>query len=115
MTRKISVADEAIGAEELIWDPARGEYVAVDRLQRLYEAAARTGMMRTFENEERARIALLNKPPAPNPPELLALVRCEARRPFFLAGKEVKVGEMVKLPRHDAQSLAALGRVRVIE
>ena len=56
----------------------------------------------------------VNLAPTPkNDPKLLALVWCVVLRPFFVAGKEVKINDKVKLPLHDAESLRALGKVQI--
>jgi len=64
---------------------------------------------------ERERQAVLSKPPAPNPPELLAPVKVRVLKPFGLGADRIaQLGEIVELPRHDAQSLAAIGRVELL-
>jgi len=34
---------------------------------------------------------------------------------FFVAGRRVEPGEVVTLQRHDAESMAALGRVEILK
>lgn len=70
---------------------------------------------RTLEDEERKRIAFLNKPPAKNPPGLVAPTKCRVLRPFFVGGKRAEVGELVTLTRDDARSLEAIGRVKLLK
>lgn len=67
----------------------------------------------SFE-EERERLAILNRPPAPNPPELVKLTHVRVLRPFCVAGERVEVNAIVTLPRNDADSLAALKKVEFL-
>ena len=58
----------------------------------------------------------VNLAPTPkNDPKLLAPVKCLVRRPFWVAGQLVAIGSEIKLARHDAQSLAAIGKVKILE
>ena len=58
----------------------------------------------------------VNLAPTPkNDPKQLAPVKCLVRRPFYVAGEEVRIGEQIQLPRHDAVSLQALGKVKILE
>ena len=59
----------------------------------------------------------VDRAPAPrNDPKLLAKVKVKVLRPFGLAGGRVaKVGEIVELPRYDAESLAAIGKVEIVK
>lgn len=66
------------------------------------------------QNEAERNAVLDNYRPAPNPRELLELVSVRVLRPFCVAGKRVDVGASVELPRHDAISLQALGKVEAI-
>lgn len=55
--------------------------------------------------------------PAPTPrndPKLLELVRCRVLRAFCVAGKRVEVDQVVELPQHDARSLAAIGKLKIL-
>ena len=52
----------------------------------------------------------LNLAPTPNAP-----VKVLVRRPFFVGGREVRIGDEIKLPRHDAISLQAIGKVQILE
>lgn len=67
-----------------------------------------------FDEAERARLAELNKPFRGNPPELMAPVRCRVLRPFCVAGQRVEIGAYVDLPKYDADSLRATGRVEIV-
>jgi hypothetical protein len=59
--------------------------------------------------------AILHQPPAKNPPELLAPVRVRVLKPFGIgAGRVAEPGTMIDLPRHDAESMAALRRVELV-
>jgi hypothetical protein len=69
---------------------------------------------RAFEYLERERQAVLAAPAPRNPPELLAPIRCEVRRPFYLNGTATQVGAVVTLQRHDALSLEALHKVKIL-
>jgi len=72
-------------------------------------------LQRANEDAERRRIQELSKPPAPNPPHLLKPTDCRVLKPFGLAGGKVaRVGEVVTLPKHDADSMRALGRVEIL-
>jgi len=70
--------------------------------------------MQLANDAERQRLEILRKAPAPNPPELLAATKCRVLKPFCGAGKRVEPGKIIELPKHDAQSLAAIGRVEIV-
>jgi hypothetical protein len=70
---------------------------------------------RGHEQLERERIAELHKPFPGNPPELLKPTRCKVLRPFSVAGRRVEPDQVLELPRFDAESMRALGRVQIIE
>ena len=82
-----------------------------------FDTGFRTGWQhgRAFEEIERALLAELQRPFVGNDPKLLAPVKVLVRRPFYVAGKEMKVGEEIKLSRHDADSLRAIGKVQILE
>lgn len=63
---------------------------------------------------ERERLAILNAPPAPTPPELLKPTKCRVLKTFFVAGQRVEIGETITLPAHDAKSMQVLGRVELL-
>ncbi|HXZ96414.1 MAG TPA: hypothetical protein VEG37_05105 [Burkholderiales bacterium] len=42
------------------------------------------------------------------------LVRVKVIQPFFVSGKRLEIGEIVELQRHDAQSMAALGKIEFL-
>ena len=67
------------------------------------------------DDSERARLAELNKRPAPNPPALLAPVRIRVLKSFYACGRRLEVNEIVELQRHDALSMRALGKVKLLE
>jgi len=69
---------------------------------------------RAFEHIERERTAQLNAPPPRNDPRLMERVSCKVLTPFYVAGRVVEKGETVELVRHDAESMAALGRVKLL-
>jgi hypothetical protein len=70
---------------------------------------------RAHDDQERERMAILNKLPAPNPPELLVPTRCKVLRAFYLAGgKPAAIGDVVTLQKHDAESLAAIGKLEIL-
>jgi hypothetical protein len=71
------------------------------------------GLQAMGEDLQRQRQAILQKPFAGNAPALMAPVKCKALRPFYIGGKAVEVGTIVTLARHDAQSLAAIGKVEL--
>lgn len=53
-------------------------------------------------------------PTPKNDPKLLEPVKVRVRRPFWVGGKEAKIGDQVKLARHDALSLQAIGKVEIL-
>ena len=61
------------------------------------------------------RMGLDLAPTPRNDPKLLAPVKVLVRRPFFVGGREVRIGDEIKLPRHDAISLQAIGKVQILE
>jgi hypothetical protein len=64
---------------------------------------------------ERERLAVLNKPPAPNPPALLAPTRCRVLKALYIGGGVVgHPGQVVQLPAADAASMVALKRVEIL-
>jgi len=63
---------------------------------------------------EALRRAELARPPAPTPAHLLAPTRCRVLRPIFVRGERVEVDEIIELPKHDAVSLAACGKVSIL-
>lgn len=69
---------------------------------------------RAADESERARVAELNAAPPRNDERLLAPVRVKVLRPFRLNGEPQKVGATVTLPKHDADSLCAIGRAELI-
>jgi hypothetical protein len=104
---------EAAG-KDLLWDPAKGDHELVSGTQRIYDAVRRNERMRGVDEEERARRAFLNKLPAANPPELLELVPVRVLRAFCVGGQRMEPGATVKLARHDAVSLAAIGKAELV-
>ena len=66
------------------------------------------------EQVDRERLAFLNRPPAPNPPALVAPTRCRVLVAFCVAGERIEPGEIVTLQKHDADSMRALGRVEIL-
>lgn len=78
--------------------------------------AERWQQVQALDTVERERIAFLNNAPLPkNDPALLRLVRCRVLRPFHIAARRVEPGAIVELAEHDARSLAALGRVELLD
>jgi hypothetical protein len=67
------------------------------------------------QRETAAEVESVMRAPVPkNDPRLRELVRVRVRRPFRVKGAVVAVGDVVELERHDAESLAAAGRVRLL-
>ena len=65
--------------------------------------------------EEQARREAFMRPLPKNSPHLLEPVRCRVLKAFYLGGGRLaEVGAILELPRHDAESMQALGRVEVI-
>lgn len=71
-------------------------------------------IMRQADEAERERVAVLNGPPPKNDPALLTPVRVRVVRPFCILGERKDVGEIVTLQRHDALSMAAIGRCEIL-
>jgi len=69
----------------------------------------------TLDDSERARLAILNARPAPNPPELLREVTVRVLRPFFVAGVCREVGETVKVQEYVAVDLVFLKKAERCE
>lgn len=71
---------------------------------------------RGAEQIDRERLADLQKPFPGNAPELLKPKRCRVLKPFGLgAGTVAVVGEEVELPRHLAESMAAIRKVELLK
>jgi hypothetical protein len=68
-----------------------------------------------FDQLERERFAELSKPFPGNPPELLAPTRVKVLRPFCVGGKPLAIGTTTTLPRADADSLVAIGKVQLLK
>jgi hypothetical protein len=49
-----------------------------------------------------------------NDPQLLEPVRCRVLRTFYAGGRVVERDAVIELPRHDAVSLQAIGKVRLL-
>jgi hypothetical protein len=64
-----------------------------------------------LEDRERARRQELARPPLHNDARLFTPTRCRVLKTFCVQGQLVPVGTTVTLARHDAESLAALGKV----
>jgi hypothetical protein len=70
---------------------------------------------RAYEQSDRERIAELNAPPARNDPTLFEKVRARVLRPFYIGGGKVaQEGDTLELERHDAESMAAIKRVKLL-
>lgn len=71
---------------------------------------------RAIDDAERQRTAFLNSPLPRilNDPALLVLTPCKVLKSFCIAGRPLVIGEHIELARHDAQSLAALGKVELL-
>lgn len=87
-----------------------------------YDDGFRYGFMRGRANaqierdREAERDAALRKPFPGNPPELMKPTKCKVLKPFGLAGGKVaEVDQVVELARHDALSMAAIGRVQLLK
>lgn len=65
---------------------------------------------------EGQRTAFLKTAPLPqNPPSLFYPVRCKVLRPFYISGKPAQPGDIVSLPWHEAESLAAINKCEIIQ
>jgi hypothetical protein len=63
---------------------------------------------------EQLRAAYLRGPMPKNPPELIAPTKVRVLKPFHVGGEPAKVGQIVVLPRADAESMAALRKAELI-
>ena len=63
---------------------------------------------------ERTRIAFLNEPLPPNPPELLKLVSVRVVRSFCILGKPLLPDSVVEVEAHLAHGLAAIGKAELL-
>jgi hypothetical protein len=70
---------------------------------------------RTLAERERERIAFLNGPPPKNERRLLEPVKGRVVKPFCVRGTRLEPGAIVELPRFDARSLAAAGRLELLD
>lgn len=76
--------------------------------------AWRAEQQQAYEREQ-LYAAYVRGPLPKNPPELLTPTRCRVLRAFFIAADKVaEVGAIVTLQRHDATSLAAIGKVEIL-
>jgi hypothetical protein len=80
----------------------------------LPERLATWQTMRSVNEIERQRLAILNSPPVKNPPELMRQMRVRVLKPFCVLGARVEPGAIVDLARHDVLSLMALGKVEIL-
>jgi hypothetical protein len=99
----LSIPSEAVG-NDLVWNSK----------DRVYEAVYPRRLAAIEREIERDRLAILDKPPAPNPPELLKPTRVKVLRAFCVARARVEPGEVVTLPRADADSLVAIGKAQLV-
>ena len=67
------------------------------------------------QEHERERVAFLNQPPPANPANLTMPTRCRATRSFYVRGRCILPGTVLEIERHDAESLAAIGRVELLD
>lgn len=72
---------------------------------------------RGHEQLEHERIAELSRPlpHSLNAPELLRATKVRVLRPFCVAGKSLDIGTTVELQAHDARSLAAIGKCKILK
>jgi hypothetical protein len=54
-------------------------------------------------------------PTPKNDPRLLKPVKVRVLRPFCVRGARVEPDQVLELPRHDATSLAAIGKLQILE
>lgn len=66
-------------------------------------------------DRERERVAFLNQPPPANPAHLLTPTRCRVKKSFYVRGTCILPSSIITLDRHDAISLAASGRVELLD
>lgn len=65
---------------------------------------------------ERRRLAEINKPFPGNAPELMKPVKVRVLKAFGIGARGIaEPGTTVELPRHDALSMAAIGRVELLK
>ena len=71
--------------------------------------------IRRDSEDERQRRAILNGPLPKNDSALFKATRCKVVRMFCMKGKPLPIGSECELPRHEALSLAAAGKVELID
>ena len=69
---------------------------------------------RESEAEQQRRV-ILNTPLPKNDAALFTPTRCRVVRCFCIKGKPLPIGSECELPRHEAMSLKAAGKVELIE
>lgn len=78
------------------------------------QSAERAWARGQLEDRERGRMAELMRPPLHNDQRLFTPTKCRVLKMFCVGGKPVEVGSTVVLPKHDAESLQALGKVSIL-
>ena len=72
------------------------------------------GLQAIGEDLQRQRQSVLRQPFAGNAPALTKPTRCRVLRPFFIGGVRQEVDTTVTLPKADADSLRAIGKVALL-
>ncbi|MBI5315040.1 MAG: hypothetical protein HZB34_03630 [Nitrospirae bacterium] len=83
-------------------------------VQEIEQQAERAWARGQLEERERNRRAELSRPPSPNDARLLRPTLVRVLKGFCVQGKLVELGATITLQRHDAESLAALGKVELL-
>jgi hypothetical protein len=71
--------------------------------------------IRRDSEDERQRRAILNGPLPKNDSALFKATRCRVLRQFCVGGKPLLSGSECTLPRHEALSLEAAGKVELLD
>ena len=83
-------------------------------IQQIHADAERFHVRRQIDDEEAARRAILMAKPSLGDERLFTPTQCTVRKTFCVKGQPVEIGTTVTLPKHDADSLAALAKVELL-
>jgi hypothetical protein len=83
-------------------------------IQEIEQQAQKFHVRRHIDDTERNRQAVLMAKPSPGDQRLFTPTKCRVLRTFCVQGQPVEIGSTVTLAKHDADSLAALGKVELL-
>ena len=78
------------------------------------QSAERAWARGQLEDRERGRMAELMRPPLHNDQRLFTPTKCKTLKSFCVQGQPVEIGSTITMAKHDAESLAALGKVELL-